>query len=60
MRRDAYAWEVGGGPRLVSRGTLLSGTVLRRNRAARRIVLDTGHALLTLNEEDLEPAGTPA
>lgn len=57
MRRDAYGWQVGVGPRHLLRGTVLEGHVVRRNAWARRVVIDTGRDLLTLNEEDLEPAG---
>lgn len=53
--RDAYGWEVGGGPYHAARGTLIVGRIIRRNDAVRRIVIDTGESLLTLNEEDLEP-----
>lgn len=56
LRRDAYGWQIGRGERLLLRGTLLEGRVVRRNRKVRRLVLDTGEAVLTLNEEDLEPA----
>ena len=55
VRRDAYGWQIGGGQRHLQRGTLLEGWVVRRNRRVRRVVLDTGDAMLTLNEEDLEP-----
>lgn len=55
LRRDAYGWQVGRGQRLLARGTLLEGWVVRRNSRARRLVLDTGDIRLTLNEEDLEP-----
>lgn len=55
VRRDAYGWQVGGGERHLRRGTMLEGRVVRRNPKARRVVLDTGETLLTLNEEDLEP-----
>ncbi|HKI58979.1 MAG TPA: hypothetical protein VKA00_07185 [Trueperaceae bacterium] len=57
MRRDAYGWQVGEGPRHLLRGTVLEGRVVRRNTRARRVVIDTGNHVLTLNEEDLEPAG---
>lgn len=60
LLRDTYAWEVGGGPRLLRRGTLLAGTVLRRNRATRRIVLDVDGRLLTLNAEDVDVLGPAA
>lgn len=56
MRRDAYGWQVGGGTRQLLRGTLVEGRIVRRNARVRRVVIDTGQALLTLNEEDLEPA----
>lgn len=56
VRRDAYGWVVGGGERRWRRGTLLEGRVVRRNEAARRVVIDTGEGVFTLNEEDLEPA----
>lgn len=52
--RDAYGWEVGGGPYHVARGTLIVGRIIRRNDSVRRVVIDTGESLLTLNEEDLE------
>lgn len=55
LRRDAYGWQVGAGERHLPRGTMLEGRVVRRNRKVRRVVLDTGDTLLTLNEEDLEP-----
>lgn len=58
--RDAYGWVVGDGSRLLERGTLVTGRVMRRNRSMRRIVIDTGQGLLTMNEEDLEPASRPA
>ncbi|HKI56394.1 MAG TPA: hypothetical protein VKB31_04520 [Trueperaceae bacterium] len=57
VRRDAYCWQVGGGHRHLLRGTLLEGRILRRNAQVRRVVIDTGQGVLTLNEEDLEPAG---
>ena len=57
VRRDAYGWQVGCGERHLRRGTMLEGRVVRRNGKARRVVLDTGETLLTLNEEDLEPFG---
>ena len=57
VRRDAYGWQVGSGERHLRRGTMLEGRVVRRNWKARRVVLDTGETLLTLNEEDLEPFG---
>lgn len=56
--RDAYGWEVGGGPYHAARGTLIVGRIVRRNESVRRIVIDTGESLLTLNEEDLEPVDT--
>lgn len=56
VRRDAYGWQVGAGPRHLVRGTLLEGHIVRHNARARRVVIDTGHHLWTLNEEDLEPA----
>lgn len=55
VRRYAYGWQVGGGERRLARGTLLEGRVVRRNPRARRVVIDTGDSMLTLNEEDLEP-----
>jgi hypothetical protein len=57
VRRDAYGWQVGVGERHLLRGTMLEGRVVRRNRKVRRVVLDTGDVILTLNEEDLEPFG---
>lgn len=57
VRRDAYGWQVGAGERRFLRGTLLEGRIVRRNASARRVVIDTGRMVLTLNEEDLEPAG---
>jgi len=57
VRRDAYGWQDGGGERQLLRGTMLEGRVVRRNLKARRVVLDTGETLLTINEEDLEPFG---
>lgn len=56
VRRDAYGWQVGAGPRQLLRGTLLEGRIVRRNARARRVVIDTGNHVWTLNEEDLEPA----
>lgn len=56
--RDAYGWEVGGEPCHLARGTLIVGRIVRRNDAVRRVVVDTGETLLTLNEEDLAPLDT--
>ncbi|MEJ2288791.1 MAG: hypothetical protein P8Y02_09140 [Deinococcales bacterium] len=53
--RDAYGWQIGCGQRHLQRGTLLEGRLVRRNGKVRRVVLDTGDAVLMLNEEDLEP-----
>lgn len=55
LRRDAYGWQVGRGEQRLPRGTLLEGRVVRRNPRVRRVVIDTGDNMLTLNEEDLEP-----
>lgn len=57
VRRDAYGWQVGGGHRHLLRGTLVEGRVLRHNTRARRVIIDTREGVLSLNEEDLEPAG---
>lgn len=58
MKRDGYVWLPGNGRhRQLSRGTLISGYLLRRNDVFQQLVLETEDGVVNVNEEDVEALG---
>lgn len=55
LTRDSYVWLAGSGYRHMSRGSLLTGYLLRRNEVYQKLVLATQEGVLNVNEEDVEP-----
>lgn len=58
LKRDSYVWLAGSGYRHMSRGSLLSGYLLRRNEVYQKLVLETREGVLNVNEEDVEQLGS--
>lgn len=57
LKRDSYVWLAGSGYRHMTRGSLLSGYLLRRNDVYQKLVLETREGVLNVNEEDVEQLG---
>lgn len=57
LKRDSYVWLAGRGYRHMTRGSLLSGYLLRRNDVYQKLVLETRDGVLNVNEEDVEQLG---
>lgn len=54
LKRDSYVWLAGSGYRHMTRGSLLTGHLLRRNDTYQKLVLATQEGVLNVNEEDVE------
>lgn len=57
LTRDSYVWLAGSGHRHMTRGSLLTGYLLRRNEVYQKLVLETNEGVLNVNEEDVEAVG---
>ncbi|MEX2540335.1 MAG: hypothetical protein WD314_00945 [Trueperaceae bacterium] len=57
LKRDSYVWLAGSGYRHMTRGSMLTGYLLRRNEVYQKLVVATQDGVFNVNEEDVEQVG---